>query len=301
MPVISRQVSWLPVTLIGAAAVLWSVAVFAALTAEPEMLFFSGHSDTHALQVFAENQPVSSLSVDHWKFYSDSSSYPHMIQVEFKDGRIYVKTTERSEDGSYFLVVATSLGELRVPVRITLPSASPTAYADTGTTGVKLRSTEKRIPLLELESFYLEGTRLYIDMGCAPEYSACWWINNEIVSKDSRLLISLDQPGPLHVVYEERCGNQVVAQAEARSEVLPRGDETVPFSTKINARNTFKAPPGYAQHKWYVNNEFLSELENFRHTFLKAGAYQVKVNVAAPDDTSLPSRRTIIYEVTVAP
>lgn len=301
MSVKSKPVSCLPVVLIGAAAALWSVAVFAALATEPEILFFSGHSDTQALQVFEGNQPVSSLSVDHWKFFTDSSSYPHMIQVEFKDGRIYVKTTERSEDGSYLLVVATSLGELRIPVRITLPSASPTAYVDTGAARVQLRSTEKRIPLLELESFYLEGTRLDIDMGCAPEHRACWWINNEIVSTDSRLLISLDQPGPLHVVYEERSGNQVVAQAEARSEVLPRGDETVPFSTKINARNTFKAPPGYAAHKWYVNNEFISELENFRHTFLKAGTYRVQVDVTAPSDTSLPSRRTIIYEVSVAP
>lgn len=267
------------------------------LTVEPEMLFFQGEVETLSLQVFNEGLPIAAPEIKDWKFYTDSSSYRHMINVSKKDQNLAVSTTGSAEDGSYLLVVTTEAGELRIPVRITFSAAiqsTPSLLTTTGTV------VERRMVLLDLEPFYLEGTRLDIDVGSFAGHTSAWWVNGELVSTDSRLFYSLDRPGPLHIVYEEHKGVELAERVEARSEVRSRGEEVLPFRTKIHGRNTFHAPQGYDLYRWFVDDQLRSESSYLEHVFVKEGLYEVRVEASHPADTSLPPVRRITYQVEVS-
>ncbi|NLN93394.1 MAG: hypothetical protein GX130_08825 [Candidatus Hydrogenedens sp.] len=267
----------------------------AALTFEPEMLFFEDQGESITLQFFEGNTPVPAPVVKDWKLYTNSSSYRHMIQVEKKEEHLLITTTSTAEDGSYLLVLESDAGSFRSHVRITL---SPTAL-DLLPPPVVLKSVENHSLIFELDPFYLKGSRLNIAMGTAPGNSAAWWVNGVLSSTTSRLLVTLDKPGPLHIVYEEHKGVELTERVEALSEVLPRSDDTIPFQTKVHTKNSFQAPQGYDRHEWFIDDQLVSELSRLEYTFLKEGHYRVRVEASHPADSSLPSPRKVIYDVQV--
>lgn len=268
----------------------------ATLTIEPEMLFFEDQGESMTLQFYEGNQPVPAPAVKDWKFYTDSSSYRHMIQVEKKETELLISTTKTAEDGSYLLVLETDAGAFRIHTKITF---SPTVTDVLPAAPVTLRSVETQTLLLELDPFYLEGSRLTIDMNCPSDQSAAWWVNGVLASTTGQLLVSLDTPGPLHIVYEQHKGVELTERVEALSEVMPRDDETIAFSTKVHTKNTFNAPQGYSRYQWLIDDRLVSELSRLEHVFSKEGSYRVTVEASYPANTALPTLRKVIYDVEV--
>ena len=257
----------------------------------PDSLVLATPGDSAYFWVYVDGRTAEDVSLDI------EGSYDRFFQfstVPGEPGVHLVQTmADRSEYGTYTLIVKASGQERRVPIRIGTPEDMA---PDKAVTHVPLRLLR-----IDLPKTVHEGQRIVLSADLGPGTRWYHWrINGEPVlegaGEDHLDYVAKDLGAVFFSVVVREAGRQV-ARWEGRTDVIAYPPLTLEATAQTAYR--FKAPEGYGACAWSVDGQQLGTDPSFEHQFSAPGVYSVECRASEPAQAEAPPFYRRTWTVTV--